>query len=61
MNEYLTAGQVADNLNLTVNYVYALARRDEDPIPHVRIGRCVRYPWAKVKEWLEKKGSTRED
>ena len=56
---YLTAGQLADKLNLTVNYVYALAReKGDDTIPHVRIGRCVRYPWGMVVEWLEKK---RED
>ena len=51
----LTAGQIADNLNLTVNYVYALARQPNDLIPHVRIGRCVRYPWARVMKWLESK------
>ena len=53
--EYLTAYQVAKKLNLTENYIYRLARLEDNPIPHVRIGRCIRFGLEKVEKWLESK------
>lgn len=46
----LTAEDVAERLQLTVHYVYALARRDE--IPHLRFGRTLRFRSAAIEEWL---------
>jgi excisionase family DNA binding protein len=48
--EILTARQVAERLALGVSRVYELARRGE--IPHVRIGRVVRFRWSAVEAWF---------
>ena len=51
--EYLTVSQVAEKLNLTENYIYRLAKLENDPIPSVRIGRRVRFGLRQVEKWLE--------
>ena len=50
MIEYLTAEEVAQKLNFTTNYIYRLAKAGE--IPHVRIGRTVRFSEAELEIWL---------
>ena len=47
----LNADQVADRLQLTTDFVYALARRGE--IPHVRLGRTLRFRAEAIETWLE--------
>lgn len=47
----LRAEDVAEALGVTADFVYALARRDE--IPHVRIGRTVRFRADVIDEWLQ--------
>jgi predicted DNA-binding transcriptional regulator AlpA len=32
--------------------IYELARRPDDPLPSVRIGRAVRFVRARVEEWV---------
>lgn len=49
--EILTAAQVGDRLSLSKAQVYALAR--EGAIPHVRIGKAVRFRWSAIEAWLE--------
>jgi excisionase family DNA binding protein len=51
MEEILTAAQVADWLALSKARVYELAR--EGDIPHLPIGRAVRFRRSSVLEWLE--------
>ena len=47
----LDAEQVAEILGMRVDFVYALARKDE--IPHLRFGRTLRFRAAAIDRWLE--------
>ena len=49
-DEILTAEDVGKRLCLSKGRVYELARNGE--IPHVRIGRAVRFRWASVEAWF---------
>jgi excisionase family DNA binding protein len=51
----IDAAEVATALGLSKWRVYELAR--EGVIPHVRIGRSMRFDEAKVREWIEAGGS----
>ncbi len=50
LTQYLTAEQVAERLGLTQNYIYRLAKTGE--MPHVKIGRRVRFPEDEFDKWL---------
>jgi excisionase family DNA binding protein len=47
----LTAGEVADQLGVPVRWVREHTR--SDAIPHVRLGRYVRYDRGDVLAWVE--------
>lgn len=47
----LTADEVASLLRVTKAWVYAETRRGV--LPHVRLGRYVRFREAAVREWVE--------
>ena len=47
--------QVAEMLGLTLNTVYEMCRRKV--IPSIRIGRTVRIPTRKYREWLNSNSS----
>lgn len=49
-NRLLNAEEVAELIGMRVDFVYALARRDE--IPHLRFGRTVRFRSEALEEWL---------
>jgi excisionase family DNA binding protein len=49
----LTAGEVADYLRVKRSWVYAETRAGR--IPHVRLGRYVRYSPRAVERWIAKK------
>lgn len=51
----LTAQEVADQTGLPLSRVYELSR--EDQIPHVRLGRALRYSAPAVREWIEAGGT----
>jgi excisionase family DNA binding protein len=51
----LMAGEMAALLRCPMNRVYELAARNV--IPHVHIGRQLRFPEAKVLAWLEAGGT----
>jgi len=51
----LTADEVAEMLRIPKARVYELARQAK--IPCARIGRLVRFPQAKVLEWIENGGT----
>lgn len=55
----LLAPEAAELLRVTPNRMYELARRNM--IPAVRLGRQVRFPEAKLLEWIERGGSPLED
>lgn len=46
----LSAPEVAERLQLTTDFVYALARRGE--IPHLRFGRTLRFRAEAIDQWL---------
>ncbi len=54
----LLAPEVAVLLRVTENRVYELAKRKM--IPHVRIGRRVRFPEEKLLAWIEAGGAPLE-
>jgi len=51
----LTAGDVAELLNVPASWVLQQAR--DDAIPHLRLGRYVRFDRATVLEWLAEQHS----
>lgn len=51
----LTAEEVAEMLRIPKAHVYELARRGK--IPCTRIGRLVRFPQARILEWIESGGT----
>lgn len=46
----LDAKEVAGRLNVPVSWVREQTRLDA--IPHIRLGRYVRFDWAEVEAWL---------
>jgi Helix-turn-helix domain len=61
--EILTPQQVADRLQLPVTWVYEQTRnrasaRDADPLPHMKLGRYLRFNWAAVVAWLNRQCKT---
>ncbi len=46
----LIAAEVAELLNMKVGWVYAETRHNR--LPHIRLGRYVRYRRATIDEWL---------
>jgi len=52
MSNLLKADQVAEVLGIKKATVYALVR--ENRIPHVKLGRNVRFRPAAIDDWLEK-------
>jgi excisionase family DNA binding protein len=47
----LTAAEVAERLSVPESWVRQESR--ENRMPHVRLGRYVRFDWPAVVEWLE--------
>jgi excisionase family DNA binding protein len=48
----LTADQVSRLLGIPRSSVYEYARRGEDPLPAVRVGRHVRFHRTALERWL---------
>lgn len=49
----MTRKQVAQFLNLSIPTIVKLERREENPLPGIRIGKKVIYPATLVNEWLD--------
>lgn len=49
-DQLLTAGEVADLMRVTQAWIYAQTR--QDAIPHLRLGRYVRYRRSAIKQWM---------
>jgi excisionase family DNA binding protein len=49
-DDLLTAGEVATLLRMTSAWVYAETRRNR--IPHLRLGRYVRYRRSTIVAWM---------
>jgi len=52
MERLLNAAEVAERLAVPESWVREQSRA-LDGIPHVRLGRYVRFEWEDVAEWLE--------
>jgi excisionase family DNA binding protein len=50
-DKLLTAGEVADLIRVTRAWVYAETRRNA--IPHLRLGRYVRYRRSAIEAWIQ--------
>ena len=50
MEIYLTEGELAEQLKVSRSFLWALRKRG---LPHLRIGRTVRYEFHNVAEWLK--------
>jgi excisionase family DNA binding protein len=49
----LTPEELAGRLKVPKSWVFEKTRaRCQNPIPHYRIGRYVRFDWTRVVEWL---------
>jgi len=49
----LTPEELADRLKVPRTWVFEKTRsRCQNPIPHFRIGRYIRFDWTRVVEWL---------
>lgn len=55
----LRAQTVAEMLDVPVRRVYQLCR--ERSIPHVRVGRSVRFNKARLEEWIAAGGTGKEN
>ena len=47
----LTAGEVASLMRVSTAWVYAETRRNA--LPHVRLGRYVRFRRSAIEQWLD--------
>jgi hypothetical protein len=59
MNEILTPSQIAFRLQVKPTWVYEQTReragtRNPDPLPHIKLGRYLRFDWHDVLAWLER-------
>lgn len=59
MDEILTPSQIAVRLQVKPSWVYEQTReragvRNTDPLPHIKLGRYLRFDWSDVVAWLER-------
>jgi excisionase family DNA binding protein len=50
----LTAGEVAAWVQIPRSSIYEYTRRPRDPLPHLKVGRHIRFRRAEIEEWLER-------
>lgn len=58
VNEILTPAQLAERLQVGVSWIYEQTRsrasvRNSDPLPHIQMGRYLRFYWPDICAWLE--------
>lgn len=63
MTEILTPAQVAERLQVGVSWIYEQTRtrasvRNPDPLPHIQMGRYLRFMWSDVLAWLQRRATT---
>ena len=53
MNDLLTVEELSKRINVKKSTIYLWTHLDY--IPHIKIGRLVRFDWDDVENWLETK------
>jgi len=51
--ELITAKELAKRLNVPLSWIYRRTRLGQEAIPHVRIGKYVRFDWEEVMEFYK--------
>jgi predicted DNA-binding transcriptional regulator AlpA len=59
MEDILTPDQLAQRLQVKPSWVYEQTRdragiRSSDPLPHIKMGRYLRFDWCDVLAWLKR-------
>jgi len=53
-DELLTVSEIAALLKVPVSWVYERTRRaGAECIPHLKLGKYLRFRWSAVREWLD--------
>ncbi|HEX4997906.1 MAG TPA: helix-turn-helix domain-containing protein, partial [Terriglobia bacterium] len=56
VSELLTAGDVAALLKVPLSWVYSRTRRRRgDTLPHIRLGKYVRFEEAQIRRYLNRR------
>jgi excisionase family DNA binding protein len=54
-DQLLTVAEIAETLNVPVSWVYGRTRRRGlDRIPHIKLGKYVRFDVTEVRQWVQK-------
>ena len=51
--ELITVGELAKRLNVPVSWIYRRTRLGQEAIPHVKMGKYVRFDWEAVLEFYK--------
>lgn len=51
--ELITAKELAKRLNVQVSWIYRRTRLGQEAIPHVKMGKYVRFDWEEVLDFLK--------
>jgi excisionase family DNA binding protein len=56
----LTPEQLAERLQVQVSFIYEntrsrAGRRNDDPLPFIRMGKYLRFYWPEVEKWLQRR------
>jgi len=52
-SELITVQELAKRLNVPVSWIYQRTRLGQQAIPHVKVGKYVRFNWQEVVRFLE--------
>ena len=52
-SELITAKELAKKLNVQVSWIYRRTRLGQEAIPHVKMGKYVRFDWEEVVEFYK--------
>ena len=56
---FLTPAELAARLAVKVGWVYRRTQQGAiNPLPHVHVGKALRFRWEEVEEWLKTSGSS---
>ena len=52
-NELIKVTELAKRLNVPVSWIYRRTRLGQEAIPHVKMGKYVRFDWEEVIRFLK--------